>query len=127
VIESLPFGDPYRSALEASIFGEQKPLAYDSGGRITLPEHLCAEVDLSDTVVIYGVGERFQIWNKDKWAAHRAEQRRMAREGLKQFGEMRRQAMAAKTGRGGMTSPHAPCPAGRGDRGARSQAGRCDH
>ena len=98
VIESLPFGDPYRSALEASIFGEQKPLAYDSGGRITLPEHLCAEVDLSDTVVIYGVGERFQIWNKDKWAAHRAEQRRMAREGLKQFGEMRRQAAAAKTG-----------------------------
>ena len=55
-------------------------------------------MDLSDTVVIYGVGERFQIWNKDKWAAHRAEQRRMAREGLKQFGEMRRQAMAAKNG-----------------------------
>ena len=100
VIESLPFGDPYRSALEASIFGEQKPLSYDSAGRITLPEHLCAEVDLSDTVVIYGVGERFQIWNKDKWAAHRAEQRRMAREGLKQFGEMRRQAAAVKTGGG---------------------------
>ena len=98
VIESLPFGDPYRSALEASIFGEQKPLSYDAAGRITLPEHLCAEVDLSDTVVIYGVGERFQIWNKDKWAAHRAEQRRMAREGLKQFGEMRRQASTVKTG-----------------------------
>jgi MraZ protein len=93
VIESLPFGDPYRSALEASIFGEQKPLAYDSGGRITLPESLCAEVELTDTVVIYGVGERFQIWNKEKWAAHRAEQRRMAREGLKQFGEMRRAAV----------------------------------
>ena len=38
VIESLPFGDPYRSALEASIFGEQKPLSYDSAGRITLPD-----------------------------------------------------------------------------------------
>src|SRR5690606_41730837 len=107
-----PFGDPYRSALEASIFGEQKPLAYDSGGRITLPEHLCAEVDLSDTVVIYGVGERFQIWNKDKWAAHRAEQRRMAREGLKQFGEMRRQAqgqvMAAKAGGAARPLPTPP-------------------
>lgn len=98
VIESLPFGDPYRSALEASIFGEQKPLAYDSGGRITLPEHLCEEVELADTVVIYGVGERFQIWNKAKWSAHRAEQRRVARDGLAKFGEMRRAALAGGAG-----------------------------
>jgi len=98
VIESLPFGDPYRSALEASIFGEQKPLAYDSGGRITLPEHLCEEVDLADTVVIYGVGERFQIWNKARWSAHRAEQRRIARDGLAKFGEMRRAALSGGVG-----------------------------
>ncbi len=90
VIEGLPFGDPYRSALEASIYGEQKALAYDAGGRIVLPEHLCRELDLDDEVVIYGVGERFQIWNRERWTAHRTEQRRLAREGLSRFAEMRR-------------------------------------
>tara|TARA_R110001606_G_scaffold12306_9_gene53426 strand:- start:86888 stop:87358 length:471 start_codon:yes stop_codon:yes gene_type:complete len=93
VIEGLPFGDPYRSALEAAIYGEQKALAYDSGGRITLPESLCAEAELSEAVVLYGVGDRFQIWARDKWETHRAEQRRAARAGLAQFGEMRRQAI----------------------------------
>ena len=93
VIDGLPFGDPYRSALEYSIYGEQKSLSYDAAGRITLPDYLCTEFGLSDAVVICGVGERFQIWSKDKWAAHRAQQRLAAREGLKQFGELRRQAM----------------------------------
>lgn len=98
VIESLPFGDLYRSALEASVYGEQRPLAYDSGGRITLPEYLCDEHGLSDTVVIFGVGDRFQIWNRDRWTAHRAEQRRVAREGRADFGEMRRRLQAIKPG-----------------------------
>lgn len=97
VIEGLPFGDPYRSALEASIYGEQKALAYDAGGRIVLPDHLCRELGLDDTVVIYGVGERFQIWNRDRWTAHRTEQRRMAREGLSRFAEMRRAVVGSAT------------------------------
>jgi MraZ protein len=101
VIESLPFGDPYRSALEASIYGEQKSLAYDAAGRITLPDYLCAEFGLSDAVVIYGVGERFQIWGKEAWTAHRAEQRKTARAGLRQFGELRRQSMTIGASRQG--------------------------
>lgn len=92
VIESLPFGDVYRSALEAAIYGEQKPLAYDSAGRITLPEYLCEEHGLTDTVVLFGVGERFQIWNKARWTAYRAEQRQLARAGRADFGMMRRGA-----------------------------------
>ncbi|WP_409018739.1 division/cell wall cluster transcriptional repressor MraZ [Brevundimonas vesicularis] len=101
VIESLPFGDPYRSALESSIYGEQKSLSYDAAGRITLPDYLCAEFDLKDAVMICGVGERFQIWNKDKWAAHRAEKRLAARAGLEKFGEIRRQSMLDRQGGAG--------------------------
>ena len=90
VIEGLPFGDPYRSALEASIYGELRSLTYDAGGRIVLPEMLCREMGLDDTVVIYGVGERFQIWNRERWTAHRTEQRRLANEGRARYAEMRR-------------------------------------
>lgn len=96
VIEGLPFGDPYRSALEASIYGELRSLTYDIGGRIVLPEMLCREMGLGETVVIYGVGERFQIWNAERWAAHRTEQRRLANEGRAQMAELRRAALAPR-------------------------------
>lgn len=78
MIESLPFGSEERSALEWQVMGEQVRLAYDAGGRITLPESLCAEAGLEDTVVIVGLNDRFQIWSREKWAARRAEQRALA-------------------------------------------------
>ena len=61
MIESLPFGSAERSALEWQVMGEQVRLAYDSGGRITLPEGLCAEAGLEDTVVIVGLNDRFLL------------------------------------------------------------------
>ena len=90
VIDSLPFGDDLRSSLEWMVCGEQKPLAYDSAGRIVLPESLCEEFGLTDTVVIVGLRDRFQIWNRDRWAERRDEQRRIARAGLAQLGALRR-------------------------------------
>jgi len=98
LIDSLPFGDPYRSALEASFYGAQKPLAFDAGGRITLPDHMCEQNGLSDTVVIFGVGDRFQIWNQDKWRAHLAEQNRIVREGRAAFSAMRRPSVVTPGG-----------------------------
>lgn len=95
VIEGLPFGDPYRSALEASVYGEQRSLTYDAGGRIVLPEGLCQEMGLDDTVVLYGVGDRFQVWNRERWAAHRVEQRRLANEGRARYAEMRRSLLGS--------------------------------
>jgi len=92
VIDSLPFGDDLRSSLEWMVCGEQKPLAYDSAGRIVLPEALCEEFGLVDTVVIVGLRDRFQIWNRERWAQRRDEQRRIARAGLAQLGALRRQA-----------------------------------
>ena len=82
VIEELEFGDPLRSALETSIFGGMARLGFDPAGRITLPENLCDMFGLSVDVVLVGLGDRFQIWAKDAFQAHRASQRETAREGL---------------------------------------------
>ncbi|MDO1559742.1 division/cell wall cluster transcriptional repressor MraZ [Brevundimonas sp. 2R-24] len=90
VIDSLPFGDPLRSSLEWMVFGEQRRLAYDTAGRITLPEGLCQEFGLDDEVVIVGLRDRFQIWSRKAWQTRRDEQRRAAREGLSQFAALRR-------------------------------------
>ncbi|WP_421737062.1 division/cell wall cluster transcriptional repressor MraZ [Caulobacter sp.] len=82
VIEELEFGDPVRSALETSVLGGMAKLSFDTAGRITLPDHLCEMFGLSDWVTVVGMGERFQIWSREAFQAHRAAQRELAREGL---------------------------------------------
>jgi len=82
LIAELAFGDPLRSALETSILGGVHHLSFDTAGRITLPEALCEEFGLKDWVAVVGLGERFQIWDREAFRAHRAGQRLAAREGL---------------------------------------------
>ena len=93
VIEELPFGDPLRSALETSILGGMAKLSFDPAGRITLPENLCDLFGLTDDVVLVGLGDRFQIWAREAFQAHRAAQRELAREGL---ASLRAQQRAAR-------------------------------
>ena len=97
LIEELDFGDPLRSALETSVLGGMARLSFDTAGRITLPETLCDMFGLTDWVVVEGLGDRFQIWQREAFQAHRAAQRELAREGLAQ---MRAQQRAARLGAG---------------------------
>ncbi len=82
LIEELPFGDPLRSALETSILGGACRLSFDTAGRITLPDTLCQDFALTDWVAVVGLGDRFQIWDREAFRAHRSAQRLSAREGL---------------------------------------------
>jgi MraZ protein len=98
VIEELEFGDPIRTALETSVLGGMARLAFDTAGRITLPETLCEMFGLSDWVVVVGMGDRFQIWQREAFQAHRSAQRDAAREGL---ANLRAQQRMAKLGGAG--------------------------
>jgi len=95
LIEEMPFGDPTRSALEFSVLGGQAKMSFDTAGRITLPEQLCDMFGLTDEVVLVGLGDRFQIWEREAFQGYRAAQRELAREGLAQ---LRAQQRAAKLG-----------------------------
>jgi MraZ protein len=95
LIEELPFGDPLRSALETTVLGGMAQLAYDTAGRITLPETLCEQFNLTEWVAVVGLGDRFQIWSRDAFRAHRDGQRLAARAGLAQ---MRAAQRIAKVG-----------------------------
>jgi len=97
VIDELEFGDPLRTALETSVLGGMAKLSFDTAGRITLPETLCEMFGLTDWVTIVGLGDRFQIWAKAAFDAHRAAQRETARAGL---AELRAQQRAARIGGG---------------------------
>ena len=70
VIDELEFGDPIRSALETSVLGGMARLSFDTAGRITLPELLCQQFGLTDWVVVVGLGDRFQIWQREAFQAH---------------------------------------------------------
>lgn len=94
LVEELPFGDPLRSALEVTVFGGMAQLSFDTAGRITLPEALCEQFGLTDWVAVVGLGDRFQIWPRDAFRAHRAEQRLAAREGLATMRAAQRRAKA---------------------------------
>ena len=95
VIDELEFGDELRTALETSVLGGLARLSFDTAGRITLPEMLCDAFGLTDWVVIVGLGDRFQIWNREAFQAHRSAQREIARAGLPKF---RAQQRAARLG-----------------------------
>jgi MraZ protein len=100
MIRALPFGSAQRSALEWQVLGDQNRLAFDGGGRITLPESLVAEAGLGETVMIVGLGDRFQIWSRGAWAAWRTEQRRTARTGMAELGALRLAAQLKLEGGG---------------------------
>jgi MraZ protein len=93
--DELEFGDELRDSIERNVFGEMQKLSFDTAGRITLPETLCELFGLTDWVVIVGLGERFQIWDRDAFQAHRSAQRELARTGL---AEMRAAQRAARAG-----------------------------
>lgn len=94
LVEELPFGDTVRSAVETTVFGGMAQLAFDTAGRITLPETLCEQFGLTDWVAIVGLRDRFQIWSRDAFHAHRDAQRLVAREGLAELRQAQRLAKA---------------------------------
>ena len=47
-------------------------LAFDSEGRIVLPQDLCAHAGLSDQALFVGRGSRFQIWSPEAYQEHRS-------------------------------------------------------
>ncbi len=89
-IEELPFGDPLRSALETAVYSGMRRLPFDSAGRIVLPEELCAAFGIGTEVTLAGLGDRFQVWGRDAFRAHRDRQRLLAREGLARLREDQR-------------------------------------
>lgn len=100
LIEELEFGDPLRSALETSVLGGLAKMSFDPAGRVTLPETLCDMFGLAEgaMVTVVGLGDRFQIWEREAFQAHRAAQREMARDGLAQMRNAQRAARAAGGG-----------------------------
>ncbi|MBW8880987.1 MAG: division/cell wall cluster transcriptional repressor MraZ [Asticcacaulis sp.] len=74
VINEYPKLSPTRAALQRRFYASMHRLAFDTAGRITLPEKLCEQFGLTGDVVLAGLGDSFQIWEPAAYAAFAAEQ-----------------------------------------------------
>lgn len=79
-LETMDHYDEGRMALQRAIFAESRKLAFDSGGRVTLPKELAEYAGLNGQATFVGLGRRFEIWNSDSYKAHIGDVRKLARE-----------------------------------------------
>jgi MraZ protein len=79
VQEIALFSETYDD-LSTTIFAESQQLAFDSTGRIQLPEAIREHAGISDKAAFVGMGTLFQIWEPGRLAAHKAAARQRARE-----------------------------------------------
>ena len=77
-IESLdPFSEE-RDAFATAILGGSVQLAFDSEGRVVIPENLLTKAEITSTGIFVGKGATFEIWNPAKFTAHEAATRELA-------------------------------------------------
>jgi len=70
-LADLPALSPRRAELERFFFGGSHDTELDSAGRIMVPPALREAGKLDKDVVIFGVGEHLELWDKQTWADHR--------------------------------------------------------
>jgi MraZ protein len=69
-IERLPDLSQERAALE-SVLGDLMELQFDPEGRVSLPQLLIDAGGLTENVVFAGAGDRFFMWNPERYAQWR--------------------------------------------------------
>lgn len=77
-VDAMDYYDPARDAMEQAIFAESRRLAFDSGGRVSLPNELADYAGLNGRITFVGLGRRFEIWSPEAHAARASEMRKIA-------------------------------------------------
>ena len=72
--------DAERSALQYMIFASSRQLAFDGGGRVSLPKDLHEYAGLNGKVTFVGLGRRFEIWSPKALEVRKANLLELARE-----------------------------------------------
>lgn len=79
-----PFDEDAR-LLARQFFPNAADVIPDKQGRVTVPTPLVQKGGLSRDVVIAGVGDHLEIWDRDTWIAHVQELERRAKDAAKRL------------------------------------------
>ena len=77
-IETLQKYSATRDAFEYAVLGSVHELSFDSEGRVVLPQALMAYAELSEAATFVGLGDHFEIWKPESFAAKIAEAARQS-------------------------------------------------
>jgi MraZ protein len=71
-LAQLPPMSTKLNEMERFFFGSSQDAELDAAGRIMVPGFLGEHASLSKDVVIVGVGDRLEVWDRAAWTAHRS-------------------------------------------------------
>ena len=68
---ALPSLDPAAQRLKRILIGHASDCDLDASGRVLLPGPLREFAELSKRVILIGQGNKFEIWDEDRWNTQR--------------------------------------------------------
>ena len=89
LLADLPDYSDERDQLSVALYGESQTLAIDGDGRIVLPEILRNHAGLEGRATFVGLGDKFQIWEPERFEDRRRRAREKVKEHRKLFGAKR--------------------------------------
>jgi MraZ protein len=72
-LAELPPLSPRLSELERFFYGQSIEAELDAAGRVMVASNLAEHAGLERDVVIVGVGDRLELWDRTRWSEHRPE------------------------------------------------------
>jgi MraZ protein len=69
-VQALPFAKKDARQFSRFFFGGATEEELDKQGRVLIPEHLRQYAELDRDVVIVGVSNRLEVWDKEKWETY---------------------------------------------------------
>ena len=85
-VASLPTTSPAARRYARFFFSQAQSEKVDRQGRLTVPASFRGYAGLERDVVVVGAGPRVEIWDADRWEAHRAEAERNVEEFSSELG-----------------------------------------
>lgn len=73
LIERYPAYSEARDLIATALLGGAETLKSDPEGRVMLPERFKAHAGITADVVFVGLGDKFRIWEPNRFSAHLAE------------------------------------------------------
>jgi len=95
LLRGLPDYSDERDELSVALYGDVQVLAIDGDGRIVLPQELRAHAGLSAAVTFVGLGDKFQMWEPERFAERRLQARAKVQDHRRLFGATRPAASIA--------------------------------
>ena len=86
LLSGLPDYSDERDQLSVALYGDVQVLSIDGDGRIVLPEGLRTHAGLDAAVTFVGLGDKFQMWEPQRFERRREEARNKVQVTRKLFG-----------------------------------------